>query len=93
MKKIIKQIKDLTKGYTSLNIGEDTFLEPIIFETINKDEEILIEQINELTVTCTRYIHGKDINEFQLPFEALSVEVLGEVLENLKQAHSFLEVH
>jgi hypothetical protein len=92
MKKIIEQIKKLTKGYSTLNIGEDTFRDSICLNTkehIEGGNGVYIYAISKNEVNCEVVRDYAETIYFSLPFEVLSIEVLREVLENVKEAHAF----
>lgn len=89
MKKIIKQIKKLTNGWATLNIGEDTFREVIVLSEIGYNKTY-IYAISSIGVgICIEGELSEKVYSV-LSFEALSIEVLREVLENVKEAQSFL---
>jgi hypothetical protein len=86
-KKLIEKIKGSLQA--TLNIGQDTFNDCPIHKEISKDEQILIETINHISVSCTHYVHGIEINCFDIQFEEISKENLLLILENVEQANDF----
>ena len=81
---VVDKIKEIVieNGFTSLD-------EPIIFEKINKDEEWLIEGVDESGVMITKYVHGNEVANNEIAFKDLPEKQLKSIYKSLKEQGLF----
>ena len=79
-KNIISKIKKIIGDFGSFEINEVEYEEPILLKTVNKDHEILIEKFDSTGIEVTEYIHGIDVDSYNIDFEDLKTDILESIL-------------
>ena len=77
--KIIKKIKDIITNYGSFSPYEVSQDNPVI-KTIGKDHNQVAEKFNLHTVDAISYVNELEVDENEIYYEDLTLELLEEIL-------------
>lgn len=82
---MISKIKSIVNEWGVFSINEVDGEECPILSKQNKNSEVLIEKVGTYSVQCTEYVHGKEVDEYDVDYIELTDEQLTDVFRIAEQ--------